>query len=132
MKVLVNVDVPDLEAAERFYHEGLGLHTGRRLEKGFVELLGAETPIYLLKAREGSPGAGSDPRRYTRHWTPVHMDFVVDDIEAAVAQAVKAGAVLEHPPKLHPYGWLAVLADPFGHGLCFIQFVGRGYDELLG
>jgi hypothetical protein len=23
-----------------------------------------------------------------------------------------------------------VLADPFGHGLCLIQFLGRGYDEI--
>jgi hypothetical protein len=22
------------------------------------------------------------------------------------------------------------MADPFGHGICFIQFVGRGYDEI--
>jgi hypothetical protein len=21
-------------------------------------------------------------------------------------------------------------ADPFGHGICFIQFLGRGYDEI--
>ena len=24
-----------------------------------------------------------------------------------------------------------VLADPFGHGLCLIQFLGRGYDEIV-
>jgi hypothetical protein len=22
------------------------------------------------------------------------------------------------------------MADPFGHGFCFIEFVGRGYDEI--
>ena len=22
------------------------------------------------------------------------------------------------------------MADPFGHGFCFIQFLGRGYDEI--
>jgi hypothetical protein len=22
------------------------------------------------------------------------------------------------------------MADPFGHGICFIQFLGRGYDEI--
>jgi hypothetical protein len=23
-----------------------------------------------------------------------------------------------------------VLADPFGHGVCLIQFLNRGYDEV--
>jgi hypothetical protein len=22
------------------------------------------------------------------------------------------------------------MADPFGHGFCLIQFLGRGYDEI--
>jgi len=25
---------------------------------------------------------------------------------------------------------LALMADPFGHGFCFVQFLGRGYDEI--
>jgi acetyl-CoA C-acetyltransferase len=29
------------------------------------------------------------------------------------------------------YDWLHnTLADPFGHGVCLIQFLGRGYDEV--
>jgi hypothetical protein len=27
-------------------------------------------------------------------------------------------------------GRLAQIADPFGHGICFVQFLGRGYDEI--
>ena len=23
-----------------------------------------------------------------------------------------------------------MLADPFGHGICLIEFLGRGYDEI--
>ena len=38
--VLINIDVPDLERAERFYVAALGLRVGRRFE-GVVELLGA-------------------------------------------------------------------------------------------
>ena len=29
-------------------------------------------------------------------------------------------------------GRIARTADPFGHGVCFIQFVDRGYDEIAG
>ena len=76
------------------------------------------------------PFQGSkDPRHYRRHWTPVHLDFVVDDIDAALSRARQAGASVEQPPEQHAYGRLALLADPFGNGFCLLQFTGRGYDE---
>jgi lactoylglutathione lyase len=85
----------------------------------------------LVAARGTAPFAGSTATRdYRRHWTPVHLDFVVDDIEAAVKQAVTAGASIEVPIGQHAYGKLAVLADPFGHGFCLLQFEGRGYDAI--
>ncbi len=30
-----------------------------------------------------------------------------------------------------PYGRIAMLADPFGHGFCLVQFNRQGYDALL-
>lgn len=56
--------------------------------------------------------------------------MVVDDIEAALVRAQAAGAVMETPVKTHAWGKIVVLADPFGHGLCLIEFLGRGYDEI--
>ncbi len=131
-RLIVNVDVDDLERAIRFYTGALELRVGRRFGGAGVELVGAEAPIYLLVAAPGSapfPGAASR-RDYGRHWTPVHLDFAVDDFAAAVARAAAEGARVELPIAQHPYGKLAVLADPFGHGLCFLQFEGRGYDEI--
>ena len=58
--------------------------------------------------------------------------LVVDDIEAARARAVEAGATAEAPVSVAAWGKLALLADPFGHGFCLIQFLGRGYGELEG
>ncbi len=131
--LLVNVDVDDLAKAEAFYGEAFGLETGRRLGDTAVELLGASSPVYLLEKPAGSvASAGTDQRRdYARHWTPVHLDFVVDDIHAAVAQVQAAGARLEGDVRTHPWGHIAHMADPFGHGLCLIQFLGRGYDEIV-
>jgi len=60
----------------------------------------------------------------------VHLDFVVADVEAAAARAVAAGATLERPIQDAPWGRMANLADPFGHGLCLLEFRGRGYDEV--
>lgn len=130
--LLVNVDVDDIERAVRFYTEGLMLVVGRRFDGGFVELLGAGTPIYLLGQNAGSkPFALAERGRdYSRHWTPVHLDFVVEDLDAALALAVAAGATLEAHPSEHAYGRLALLSDPFGHGFCLLQFKGKGYDEL--
>jgi predicted enzyme related to lactoylglutathione lyase len=71
-----------------------------------------------------------EKRDYRRHWTPVHLDFVVQDIRTAVERALAAGAILERDVTSHAYGKLALLADPFGNGFCLLQFVGRGYDEI--
>ena len=86
--------------------------------------------LYLLEKPEGSVGAGNDPRRYARHWTPVHIDVVVDELEPAVVRAVAAGAKLDAETRVHAWGKIAVLSDPFGNGFCLIQFLGRGYDEI--
>jgi catechol 2,3-dioxygenase-like lactoylglutathione lyase family enzyme len=131
-RLIVNVDVNDLDAAVRFYTSALGLQVGRRFGDGSAELLGAEAPIYVLVEPAGTaPFAGAPATRdYRRHWTPVHLDFAVDDLEAAVAQAEAAGARLELPITDRKWGRLAVLADPFGHGFCLLQFVGHGYEEI--
>lgn len=128
--LLVNIDVDDLEKATRFYCEGLGLRVGRRFD-GWTELVGSAAPIYLLPKAQGSAAfAGGAKRDYARHWTPVHLDFVVPDIVRAIERAVAAGATLERDATTHAYGLLALLADPFGNGFCFLQFTGRGYDEI--
>jgi predicted enzyme related to lactoylglutathione lyase len=131
LDVLVNLDVDDLEKAVGFYLSAFDLKVGRRFGTFAVELLGTSTPFYLLLNKAGSPATvAGHARTYERHWTPVHLDFVVQDIDASVAKALAAGAKLEKPTSIHSYGKLAVLADPFGHGFCFIEFLGRGYDEI--
>jgi hypothetical protein len=71
-------------------------------------------------------------RDYGRHWTSVHLDFVVQGIDKAFARAVAAGATVERPTQTSSWGKLALLIDPFGNGLCLVEFVGRGYDEIAG
>lgn len=132
MELRICIDVNDMERAVAFYTEGLGLHCGRRFQSGFVELLGAGSPIDLLLQAEGSTPLPGQPamRSYRRHWTPVHLDFVVDDIDAAVARLQKHGAVLEQPVTERVWGRIAGLADPFGHGIDLLQFNAGGYDNI--
>ena len=132
IQLLVNVDVDDLPRATEFYTRALGLAVGRRFGADGVELLGATSAVYLLAKASGStPFAGTQGgRHYRRHWTPVHLDFAVDDVDAAVRRAVEAGATLEQEVAEFAWGRIAVLADPFGHGVCLLQFQRRGYDEI--
>ena len=132
MDLLVNLDVDDIEKAVRFYSSAFALKVGRRFGAVGVEMLGSTAPIYLLIKSPGTPASDTTQqlRNYQRHWTPVHLDFVVDEIEPAVERAVSAGARLEQPISMHKWSKLALMADPFGHGFCFVQFVGRGYDEI--
>ena len=131
MEVLINIDVPDVEKAVAFYTQALGLRVGRRFGAEAVELLGANAPMYLLVNRAGStPAPGAEPRTYERHWTPVHLDVVVTDLEAALRRAQEAGATLERPVQERKWGRMANLADPFGHGFCILQFSAQGYEAI--
>ena len=132
LEIRVCIDVSDLERAIRFYTPGLGLRRGRRLDSDWAELLGATSAIDLLANPEGSAPLGQAQRRdYGRHWTPVHLDFVVTGIDAAAARLMAMGALLERPIQDRRWGRMASLADPWGHGLDLLEFRGRGYDEML-
>ena len=132
--LLVNIDVDDLARAEAFYCAAFDLRPARRFGHGGVELLGAQVPIYLLVKSAGSHDTYADAttRRYDRHWTPIHLDIVVDDLDAAIGRAIAAGAVAEGEPRTAHWGRIAQFADPFGHGFCLLQFLGRGYDDIAG
>lgn len=131
MQVLVNIDVDDLEKAVEFYQAALPLQLARRLFGATVaELLGASSRIYLLEKRPGSSATsqGHARRCYQRHWTPVHLDFEVENIGEAAARATAAGARQETPIRDFPWGRLVLLSDPFGNGFCLLQFNGGCYE----
>lgn len=130
MDLLVNIDVPDLQRAEAFYTDAFGLTVSRRFGEGGLELSGLPAKLYLLEKPEGSVGAGDDRRRYGRHWTPVHLDIVVDDLDAALSKALAAGTVVDAEPRTDVWGKIVLLADPFGNRFCLIEFLNRGYDEI--
>jgi predicted enzyme related to lactoylglutathione lyase len=125
MRLIINIDVDDLDKAIAFYSDGLGLTLGRRLFDGSIaEMDGAVAPIQLLTKAAGGV------RDYARHWTPVHLDFDVDDIDEAMARAAAAGARLEGEVRRYSWGAVATMSDPFGHGFCLLQLIGDGYDGV--
>lgn len=130
--MLVNIDVSDIAAAEMFYCSALALLPARRLGEGCLELVGANCRIYLLANAEGTKASiASEARRsYDRHWTPVHLDFVVESLEPAIERSLAAGASQEQAIREEAWGRIATMSDPFGHGYCLIEFSAAGYDAI--
>ena len=137
MRAVINIDVPDLPRAIDFYCRALGLHHARTLDGVVAELLGASSVIYLLQNEPGSPCSpgSAESRRYTRHWTPVHMDFVVEDLAAAKERVLHAGALCESGCVEWMGSRCMSFSDPFGHGFCLLEFddgTYRAEDGLAG
>lgn len=123
ISISVSVDVPDLEEGLRFYGEAFGFEMVSEPYPG-VAVLRTEGAQLLLLAK----GAGTAPcpgpestRDYHRHWTPVHIDFHVDEFKAALKRALDAGAIQEQLFERPGRPSVAFCSDPFGHGFCLIE-----------
>lgn len=130
VRTIVNIDVPELQCAIDFYCAALGLQLSRVLDDDVAELAGATSMVYLLESPSGSDAThgAAPPRSYSRHWTPVHIDFVVDDVEAAARRAIAAGAMQESELVEWRGSKCVTFSDPFGHGFCVIEFEGETYS----
>jgi hypothetical protein len=98
-----------------------------------AELTGARIPTHLLVRPEPEfrAGVATLRRDFARHWTPVHLDFVVDDLETAVERAVAAGGALDRDVVDHHYWRMANFAHPFGNGVDLIEFAEGGCDAFV-
>ena len=70
MKIIINIDVPELAPAIAFYTAALGLTHSRTLDDDVAELTGASATLYLLQkdsGHRGGPGAAHRPRL----WPPL-------------------------------------------------------------
>jgi predicted enzyme related to lactoylglutathione lyase len=129
-KALINIDVPELIPAIDFYEAAVGVRFRRFLDDDVAELSFGASTIYLLRKADASrpTPAHGEARDFSRHWTPVHVDFVVADIDAAVARASEAGATRESECIEWRGSKCVTFSDPFGHGFCLIEFAGDGYE----
>ena len=122
MKYMVSIDVPELEDGIRFYCSAFGFTESSRPVPGYAILDGEGSKIGLLEKAAGTKPAenAKEVRHYERHWTPVHIDFHVDDFEGALARALGAGAVCEQRFEAGDHPPAAFCSDPFGNGFCLI------------
>src|SRR5688572_23464427 len=124
-RILVNIDVPQLKPAIEFYRSAVGAKVVRLLDDDVAEMAYGTATLCLLEKPTGTVATpGGDKRELGRHWTPVHVDFVVDDIGAAVERALAAGAKRESACVEWRGSKCVTFSDPFGHGFCLIEFSG--------
>ena len=108
------LDAPDARALADFYRRLLGWTVER-----------AEADWVLLSAPDGGPTLSFQTEAaYVRPTWPagpgdqqmmMHLDIKVDDLDAAGAHAVAAGAVLA---EYQPQEKVRVYLDPAGHPFC--------------
>ena len=123
MKIGISIDVDNLERAIDFYSRGLGLSVVKR-GPDWAHLTHEGQTIFIMQLPRGTDAVENtqSPRDYARHWTPVHLDFVVADIDRAVEHALAAGAKLDRPIlRRKDRGDMANMSDPFGNGFDLIQ-----------
>lgn len=122
IKISVSIDVSDLNQAETFYVEALGCKKLRDQGSDMTVLSTENCDIYLQEKHEGSkPLLSSEVvRDYSRHWTPVHLDFLAKNVDELVEKIVRLGGRHEGGES-GEWGSIAYCADPFGNGFCVIN-----------
>lgn len=122
IKLSVSIDVPDLAQGESFYVNALGCEKVRSQGDKMVILSTDNAEIYLLERENGSATTKevNIARTYERHWTPVHLDFLREDVDDVVAKVKKYGGLHEGGESGN-WGSIAHCVDPFGNGFCVIN-----------
>ncbi len=115
----ISIDVPNLEDGLRFYCRVFGWQEKSRPFPTMAVLDGGNVTICIHEKAAGShPTPTGAERGYKRHWTPVHLDLHVPNVDEVLELAIAEGAVVERSfdkPKA-----VAFCSDPFGHGFCLI------------
>ncbi|MCA9680228.1 MAG: VOC family protein [Kofleriaceae bacterium] len=122
-RVHVSIDVPDLDAGLRFYGDVFGfVETARPFPT--MAIVDANNVIVCMHAKPAgtrSSLAGADERRYARHWTPVHLDLHVADLDAVLDRVRAGGGAVEQEFRTQGPMPTAFCSDPFGNGFCVIE-----------
>lgn len=124
----IDLHVPDVAAAARFYEQALEPEVVRADASGAVEMkLLAESHVVLRVIDEAQhPPSSADRRFYTKGKTP-RLEIVTNDVDARVARLLSAGAtartllvpgedgVLRSRREGDGPTRYAQIKDPFGH-----------------
>jgi catechol 2,3-dioxygenase-like lactoylglutathione lyase family enzyme len=112
----VSLDAPDPAALSRFYQDVLGVEV-MFSSPDFVALKGASTLLTIQRVADLPAVSWPDgpvPKQ-------IHLEFSVDDLDAAEKAVLAAGAV-KADVQPAPDRW-RVLIDPAGHPFCLTTLI---------
>ncbi|OAR27678.1 glyoxalase [Streptomyces sp. ERV7] len=112
----ITLDCPDPLALAAFYQKATGLEPHPKSDAEFAGLTGADG-LFLGFQRVDAHQAPHWPDQAVPQ--QMHLDFQVDDLDAAEARLLELGA---GRPEYQPGGerW-RVLTDPAGHPFCLVR-----------
>ncbi len=103
-RIVANIETQDIAAARRFYGEVLGLDL--LMDLGWIATYGVKEKAGVQVSFLSEGGSGSP--------TP-DLSVEVDDVEAALERARRAGLAIEYGPLDEPWGVRRFyVRDPFG------------------
>ncbi|MEU9152519.1 VOC family protein [Streptomyces sp. NPDC048417] len=111
------VEAPDPGALARFYAELLEWPIVHE-EPGTAVVAPPQGSVYIVFQEAAGYRPPSWPPAEGEQRTMMHFDFQVDDLDAAVAEAVALGAA---PAPDQPRDSVRVLFDPAGHPFCLCR-----------
>ena len=110
----VTLDSPDAQELAGFYRRLLGW-TAAQDEPGWVKLQNPDGGTSVSFQTESQYVRPTWPAAAGEQQMMVHLEIVVDDLDAAVEHALAAGAVLA---SYQPQDDVRVCLDPAGHPFC--------------
>jgi catechol 2,3-dioxygenase-like lactoylglutathione lyase family enzyme len=110
-RIVANIQAWDVAAAERFYHEVLGLDV--LMDMGWIATYGSDETMQVQLSVMHEGGSG----------TPVpDLSIEVDDVEAALERVKEAGFKIEYGLAYEPWGVARFyVRDPLGKLVNILQ-----------
>ncbi|WP_367047076.1 VOC family protein [Streptomyces sp. Je 1-332] len=118
--VATTLDAPNAHELARFYQDLLGWPV-RKEEPGWVEIAAPDGSAGLSFQTESLFARPQWPSTRSEQQMMMHLDIEVNDLSAAVEQAVALGATVAD---FQPQADVRVLCDPAGHLFCLFARTG--------
>jgi catechol 2,3-dioxygenase-like lactoylglutathione lyase family enzyme len=110
-RIVSNVETSNVEKAEAFYHDILGLRLV--MDHGWIRTYGSNSKMTVQVSFASEGGSGT---------AVPDMSIEVDDIETALERVKKAGIPIEYGPQSEPWGVRRFyVRDPFGKLINILQ-----------
>ena len=110
-RIVSNVATSDVDTANAFYKEILGLEV--LMDLGWIRTYGAGAKMTIQVSVMSEGGSGT---------AVPDMSIEVDDIEEALVRVRKAGVAIEYGPATEPWGVRRFyVRDPFGKLINILQ-----------